>query len=136
MVKLRRGLMNICLGAGEALAALLRAAIAAAPTATAAGPAPAGYSTWELSLAFWPLEDRPEAMRVRSAVEGMPLETIFTLKDQCEALAKREGKGDAAFGRDKKLPRREYEAGPDDCALVLHPIRCGWLTFCSVGSCG
>jgi hypothetical protein len=113
----------VWLGAEEALAALLRAASTAAAGSVPAPAPAAGYSTWELSLAFWPLEDRPESMRVRAAVEGMPLETLFTLKDQCEALAKKEGKGDAAFGRDKKLPRREFEAGSDDCAALLHPIR-------------
>jgi hypothetical protein len=74
-------------------------------------------------LTFWPLEDRPEPMRDRATVEQMQLENIFAMKEQCELLAKREGKGDASFGRDKKLPRREYEAAADDCASILHPIR-------------
>jgi hypothetical protein len=124
---------DVCLGAGEALAALLRAASAAAVAPAPAVASAAGYSTWDLSLAFWPLEDRPEPMRVRATVERMPLETLFTLKDQCEALAKKEGKGDAAFGRDKKLPRREFEAAPDDCALVLHPVRSVYDAF--INSC-
>jgi hypothetical protein len=101
------------------LAALLRAA-----TAAAAVPAPtSGFSTWDLALSFWPLEDRPEPMRDRATVDRMELANIFTMKDQCESLAKREGKGEAAFGRDKRLPRKEYEAAGDDCATLLHPIR-------------
>jgi hypothetical protein len=102
---------------------LWRAATAAAAVPAAAATSGSSYSTWDLALTFWPLEDRPEPMRVRATVEKMPLETLFTLKDQCEALAKKEGKGDAAFGRDKKLPRKEFEAAPDDCAALLHPVR-------------
>jgi hypothetical protein len=90
-----------------------------------AGAAAGGvaYSTWDLALSFWPLEERPEPMRHRATVDKMELAVLFTLKDQCESLAKKEGKGDAAFGRDKKLAAKQYAAAEDDCAQLLHPIR-------------
>jgi hypothetical protein len=69
------------------------------------------------------LEDRPALMRNRATVDAMSLDTIFTLKDQCEAQAKKEGKGDASFGRDRKLPRKRFLEGEDDCAQILHDVR-------------
>jgi hypothetical protein len=80
-------------------------------------------STWDIALTFWPLEDRPELMRNRETVEAMELSNIFTLMEKCEALAKKEGKGEASFGRDRKLPRKKYPEEEDDCAQALHAVR-------------
>jgi hypothetical protein len=85
--------------------------------------APAVFGTWELSLAFWPLQDRPETMKCRATVDRMDLATVFTMKDQCEAQAKKEGKGEAMFGRDAKPAAKSYREAQDDCALLLHPVR-------------
>jgi hypothetical protein len=46
-------------------------------------------------------------------------------------LAKKEGKGEATFGRDTKLMRKEFEAAPDDCAQLLHPVRYEQVFFFS-----
>ena len=61
-------------------------------------------STWDLLLPIWDMEDRPEIMQNRAAVDGMTLENAFAYKQHYEAQAKREGKGEAIFGKDKKLP--------------------------------
>jgi hypothetical protein len=62
-------------------------------------------------------------MRNRETVEAMELSNIFTLMEKCEALAKKEGKGEASFGRDRKLPRKKYPEEEDDCAQARHAVR-------------
>jgi hypothetical protein len=82
-------------------------------------------STWDLmaALAVWPMEDRPEAMLNPDTVNAMSLETVFTFKEHYEQQVKKEGKGDMAFGRDKKIPDKMYAAQMDNCAGSLHEIR-------------
>ena len=80
-------------------------------------------STWALALAFWPLEDRPEAMTDPAVVNSMPLATIFQFKEHFEAQAKREGKGEASFGRDRTIPTKFFQAEEDNCADRLHAAR-------------
>ena len=65
-------------------------------------------STWALALAVWPLEDRPEAMLDPAIVNKMPLATLFQFKEHYEAQAKKEGKGDTSFGRDRKVPSKVF----------------------------
>lgn len=36
---------------------------------------------------------------------------------------KREGKGEAVFGKDSALPVKTFAAGDDNCNNVLHPVR-------------
>ena len=80
-------------------------------------------STWDLLLPIWDMEDRPEIMQNRAAVDGMSLENAFAYKQHYEAQAKREGKGEAIFGKDKKLPTKKFEEGEDNCGEILHKVR-------------
>ena len=84
-------------------------------------PKPA--STWELSLAIWDVEDRPEAMQNEATVNSMTLSEVFAFKEHYQLQAKKEGKGDATFGRDRKLPLKKFKAEEDDCASKLHTAR-------------
>jgi len=84
-------------------------------------PKPA--STWELSLAIWDLEDRPEALQNETTVNSMTLSEVIAFKEHFVLQAKKEGKGEAAFGRDRKLPVKKFKAEEDDCATILHAAR-------------
>jgi hypothetical protein len=80
-------------------------------------------SNWELALAFWPLEDRPEPMKCRRTVNNMPLQDIFNMKTHCEQLSQKEGKGSDSFGQDRKLPDKMFKEQADNCADKLHAVR-------------
>ena len=80
-------------------------------------------TTWELSLAIWDVEDRPEAMQNQTTVNSMTLSEVFSFKEHYMQQAKKEGKGEAAFGRDRKLPTKKFKAEEDDCASKLHAVR-------------
>jgi hypothetical protein len=82
-----------------------------------------GSSTWDLALAVWPLEDRPDAMRDPSVVNGMNLQTLFAFKEHYEILQKKEGKGETAFGSDRKLPTKHFPDQEDDATDKLHAVR-------------
>jgi len=84
---------------------------------------PRAASTWELSLAIWDVEDRPEAMQSEATVNTMTLAELFAFKDHYIQQAKKEGKGEAMFGKDRKLPTKKYKAEEDDCAGKLHAVR-------------
>ena len=80
-------------------------------------------STWELLLPIWDLEDRPEAMQHEATVNAMSLENVFAYKAHFEMQSKKEGKGDSAFGKDRKLPVRVFPEGEDNCTDKLHEAR-------------
>ena len=80
-------------------------------------------STWELSLAVWPLEDRPESMKRQEVVNGMNLQTLFSFKEHYELLQKKEGKGETAFGSDRRLPSKVFLEQEDDATDKLHAVR-------------
>ena len=80
-------------------------------------------STWEILLPIWDLDDRPEAMQHEATVNSMSLENAFSYKAHFEQQAKKEGKGEATFGKDKKLSTRTYSEEKDNCAALLHSVR-------------
>ena len=80
-------------------------------------------TTWELLLPIWDVEDRPEAMQHMETVNAMSLENVFAYKQHFEQQSKKEGKGDCAFGKDKKLATRKYEEEEDNCTDLLHSVR-------------
>ena len=82
-----------------------------------------GSSIWDLALAVWPLEDRPEPMKDPLVVNGMDLQTLFSFKEHYEILQKKEGKGEGVFGKDSAIPPVLFEAGEDNCTDLLHPAR-------------
>ena len=65
-------------------------------------------TTWELLLPIWDVEDRPEAMQHEETVNRMSLDNVFAYKEHFEQQTKREGKGDSAFGKDRRLPTKNY----------------------------
>jgi hypothetical protein len=86
-------------------------------------------STWMLSLAIWPVEDRPPLMKDPAVVNGMQLEVFLTYKKNFEDQVVREGKGREEFGKDRKLPTRSFGAQDDNCMELLHDVRynCGLI---------
>lgn len=80
-------------------------------------------STWDILLECWPLEERPEGMQNKSKVNKMSLQVAFTVKDHYEKQMKKEGRGDAIFGRDPKPTKKTFEEEDDDSAKKLHALR-------------
>ena len=80
-------------------------------------------TTWELLLPIWDIEDRPEAMQHMETVNAMSLDNVFAYKQHYEQQTKKEGKGDSAFGKDKKLPGKKFEEEEDNCMDKLHTVR-------------
>jgi hypothetical protein len=80
-------------------------------------------STWEIMLAVWPVEERPDQMRRPAVVNALTFDQMVTYKKLYDARMKKEGKGEEVFGHDSPIPVTVFEAGPDDCAEQLHPVR-------------
>jgi len=74
-------------------------------------------STWDLLLPIWDIEDRPEAMLHKATVNKMTLADAFAYQQRYEQQAKKDGKGEALFGKDKKLPKKHYDS--DDKRILL-----------------
>ena len=80
-------------------------------------------TTWELLLPIWDVEDRPEVMQHVETVNAMSLENVFAYKQHYEQQTKKDGKGDSAFGKDRKLPTKKYGEEEDNCTDLLHSVR-------------
>ena len=80
-------------------------------------------ATWALMLRIWPLEDRPDEMKVPEVVNALSFDQLIKYKKHYEALVKREGKGEGVFGKDSDIPAVFFEEGEDNCADLLHPAR-------------
>ena len=80
-------------------------------------------TTWELLLPIWDIEDRPEAMQHEETVNAMTLDNVFAYKSHYEQQTKKEGKGDSAFGKDRRLPTKRYTEEDDNCGDCLHEVR-------------
>ena len=80
-------------------------------------------STWELLLPIWDLEERPEAMLHEPTVNAMTLDSTFAYKAHFELQNKKEGKGEATFGKDKRLPEKVFPSESDNCDDILHSVR-------------
>ena len=74
-------------------------------------------------LRIWPLEDRPDEMKIPEVVNGLSFDQLIKYKKHYEALIKREGKGEGVFGKDSDIPAVFFDAGEDNCADLLHPAR-------------
>ena len=83
----------------------------------------ATLSNWEILLAIWPLEDRPEQFRNKEFINSQPLAVILELKRVADELQKKGENELEAFKKDAELPTRHYDGGPDNCADLLHPAR-------------
>lgn len=55
----------------------------------------------------------------------MQPDTVLALKRCWEDEQKKEDKGEETFKKDPELPTKHYDAGPDNCADLLHPTRYG-----------
>ena len=82
-----------------------------------------GTTVWDLSLAIWPLEERPDSMRNQAVVNTMTLQNVFSFKEHYKQLQKREGKGETSFGSDQKLPMKKFGAQNDNASDMLHEVR-------------
>ena len=80
-------------------------------------------ASWNLMLRIWPLEDRPDEMKIPEVVNGLSFDQLIKYKKHYEALIKREGKGEGVFGKDSDIPAVFFEEGEDNCADLLHPAR-------------
>jgi hypothetical protein len=80
-------------------------------------------TTYELLLPIWPLEDRPEIYQNEAYMNTLTVETGLALMASWEKQLKKENRGETTFGKDAPLPTRHYDAGPDNCADLLHPAR-------------
>jgi hypothetical protein len=83
-------------------------------------------------LPIWPLEDRPELYQNEAYINNLSVDTCLGLKAAWEIQLKKENRGENMFGKDVALPTRHYDAGPDNCAELLHParsesVKSGWL---------
>jgi hypothetical protein len=90
---------------------------------SAGAAASSAVSTWAIMLAIWPVDERPEEMRRPEVVNSLTFDQMVTYKKLYDARMKKEGKGEEVFGRDGPIPETRFEAGTDDCAGQLHPVR-------------
>jgi hypothetical protein len=80
-------------------------------------------STWQLSLAIWPVENRPALMQNEAVVNEMELDTLLAYMKSHERHVEREGKGQEEFGRDRRLPTKMFKQQQDNCMDLLHEMR-------------
>jgi hypothetical protein len=80
-------------------------------------------STWQLSLAIWPVENRPALMQDERVVNEMNIDTLLSYKKIYDQQAEKEGKGHEEFGRDRRLPTRVFKQQEDNCMDLLHELR-------------
>ena len=69
------------------------------------------------------MEERPDEMRADAVINSMTMDTVLMYKRCWDEKKKREDKNDDTYRKDADLPTRRYEAGPDNCADLLHPAR-------------
>ena len=80
-------------------------------------------TTSEIIREVWRIEDRPEMYRTESFINSMSVDTVLALKKCWEETLKKENKGEDSIGQDAPLPTRMFDAGPDNCADLLHNAR-------------
>jgi hypothetical protein len=74
-------------------------------------------------LPIWALEDRPDEYKKEDFVNSLTVRDFLDLKTCWESKQKKEDRGEETFRRDPELPTRTFDAGPDNCADLLHPAR-------------
>jgi len=62
-------------------------------------------------------------MQHEATVNKMTLADAFAYQLRYEQQAKKEGKGDGIFGKDKKIATKIYRAEEDNCGDILHSVR-------------
>ncbi len=80
-------------------------------------------TTWDMLLPLWPLEERPDEWLNRKYVNATKLADALVVKTHWELKLSKEGKGRAQFGKDSKIPTKEYKAEKDNCSTRLHKVR-------------
>ena len=75
---------------------------------------------WDMLRDMWPLEQRPEAFRKKSVVRSMRFSHLLECRKQYREQARMEGKGDAMFEADSKLPVKKFDAAKDDRMDAIH----------------
>jgi hypothetical protein len=91
-------------------------------------------TTHEIMLPIWPMEDRPELYQNEAYINNFTVDTCLALKAAWESQLKKENRGESTFGKDAALPTRHYDAGPDNCADLLHPARLEYFKFLRGGN--
>ena len=71
-------------------------------------------------LEMWPLDQRPAAFRRKRVVRSMKFSDLMECRRQYKEQARMEGKGDAMFGADTKLPVQKFAAAKDDRRERFH----------------
>ena len=79
-----------------------------------------GVDNWEMLLEMWPLDQRPAAFRRKRVVRSMKFSDLMECRRQYKEQARMEGKGDAMFGADTKLPVQKFAAAKDDRRERFH----------------
>ena len=79
-----------------------------------------GVDNWEMLLEMWPLDQRPAAFRRKKVVRSMKFGDLMECRRQYKEQARMEGKGDAMFGADTKLPVQKFAAAKDDRRERFH----------------
>jgi hypothetical protein len=80
------------------------------------------------------MEDRPELYQNEAYINNFTVDTCLALKAAWESQLKKENRGESTFGKDAALPTRHYDAGPDNCADLLHPARLEHFKFLRGGN--
>jgi len=80
-------------------------------------------STLDLMEHVWDRHKRPDHLLIPEVVNSYTIDQMMVYKTHYQQQEKQEGKGDAVFTRDAKLPTKSYPAGMDNCAELLHPAR-------------
>jgi len=58
-----------------------------------------------------------------ATVNALGLKNTMKMMKLYELKLKKEGKGEAVFGKDNPIPTRIYEQEDDNCASLLHKAR-------------
>ena len=85
--------------------------------------ATAALDTAMLIRSVWPVEERPDELQSDEVINSMSMDTVLALKKCWDETRKKEEKGEDTFKKDVDLPTKRFDAGPDNCAGVLHPAR-------------
>ena len=78
---------------------------------------------WELLNIAWPIEDRPEHLRVKKNVRGRDIDSLVRFKREVAEVEEKKELGEAVFSRDAVLKKVKYKAKTDNGFKKLHPAR-------------
>jgi hypothetical protein len=69
------------------------------------------------------MEDRPPQMQDPRMVGKLTIAEALEVKNHFEKQQAKQGRGDAVFGKDNKIPTKRFAAGEDNCCDILHEAR-------------